>query len=583
MGSSDSDAARHQRVQRRLLTGQSLMRPKAWSDLDGQSLSFLQAMLLLLVLMPLELSLYDFPVPWAGGRFATALVATPWPTVLAVGGGCALVNAFLLAGKLRRETPSGVVVRPWLRALGYMVGFVPILGLSVFTGWDWLRTRRPSWAFKAARGPTLDLQDIRRSSWNQLHHGRRFSLEVLKSAWLFLANSLALGLVCLRLSLSPDLSSRQVTLLATILAHVLICIDMVHVQMAENRRYTILGRRGTVKRFLPLLCLLPLPVVMLYLVVMLDDKLLDPRASTLTTAAYRNRQSMNRLPAWSRMQSLLDRSLAFRRLRQRLKTGVRTPEPGALGERLTRLYQLKTALLASDALALGWLLSLALSPGTIDALLGWMLRFTLGVAATGYFLSLAMVGARAVNQAWGGIHVYGSILAASQLTFLAGLYPGALLEQGRLRDAGILVALSCAAAAMIYVFSEMLGHLIAEALLDTGALFLWTGILLATALVGTALALDDPLAHALEKVVVVLAFLSPLWHAVLAVRFVGSLLHPFDVRSPRVYPRPIRRTLGVLAATLALPLGGLAVPYWIYVRRRHWPAYERLALGEARP
>jgi hypothetical protein len=584
MGPSELDAARHQRVQRRLLTGQSLMRPRAWSDLDGDALSSLQAMQLLFVLVPLELSLHDFPVPWNGSRFANALVATPWPAVLAVVVGCGLVNVFLLAGKLRRETPAGLVVKPWLHALGLAAGGVAVLWLSVLAGWAWVRTRRPSWAFQPiTHNPHLDLHGRRArdlSSWDRPRHGRRFFIETLKFVWLFFANVLALGLAGLRLSLSQDPASRQVTLWAAILAHVLICIGLIHYQTADQHRNSILGRRSTAARFLPLLCLLPLPFLMLGFLVV-EDTLIEPRSSTLTTGAYRNRLGPGRVAAWSSLQRSLARSSALRRLRQRLETAGRAREPGVLGERLTRLYRLKTALLAGDALALGWLLSLALSPEAIDAVLDGSLYVVLRTAAAGYLLALGLVIARAAGRARVGAHVYGPALAAGHLTFLAGLYPGALLAQGRLRDAGILIALSCAAAAMVCVLSGMLGFLIAQHPLDAG-IILWPGIILTMALVGIALAFDDPPAHALAKIVLGIAFLSPLWHAVLTARFEGSLVHPFDVRRFRSYPPPIRRSLAVLAATLALPLGGLAVPYWIYVRRRHWPAYERLALG-ARP
>lgn len=55
-----------------------------------------------------------------------------------------------------------------------------------------------------------------------------------------------------------------------------------------------------------------------------------------------------------------------------------------------------------------------------------------------------------------------------------------------------------------------------------------------------------------------------------------SLLHPFYTRHLISYHLPLRfrAVLWIMVATALLPLGGLAVPFWIWARHRLWPRYE---------
>lgn len=62
----------------------------------------------------------------------------------------------------------------------------------------------------------------------------------------------------------------------------------------------------------------------------------------------------------------------------------------------------------------------------------------------------------------------------------------------------------------------------------------------------------------------------------------GALLHPFSwaqLREPTI-SRRTRLALITLALTAILPLGGLAIPFWIWSRQRLWPWYQREILAE---
>ncbi len=61
-----------------------------------------------------------------------------------------------------------------------------------------------------------------------------------------------------------------------------------------------------------------------------------------------------------------------------------------------------------------------------------------------------------------------------------------------------------------------------------------------------------------------------------------ALLHPFSLGQLRrgELPPDIRRAVVFLAVTALLPLGGLAIPAWLWLKDRRWTGYERRWLGE---
>jgi hypothetical protein len=82
------------------------------------------------------------------------------------------------------------------------------------------------------------------------------------------------------------------------------------------------------------------------------------------------------------------------------------------------------------------------------------------------------------------------------------------------------------------------------------------------------------------------SLVAPAWALITGFLLQDRLLAPFrarDVLSPHL-PWLCRGTLAFFLLTLAVPLGGLAIPFWIWARARLWPAWERefaLAIGSA--
>jgi hypothetical protein len=94
------------------------------------------------------------------------------------------------------------------------------------------------------------------------------------------------------------------------------------------------------------------------------------------------------------------------------------------------------------------------------------------------------------------------------------------------------------------------------------------------ALLAVGYARPDPW---LRGIAVGIVVSTPCWHLLLALTLGRWLLWPFhfrDLAASGVPPRQ-RRLLGLLAATLVLPGGGLATPLWLCARSRlgrgEWP------------
>ena len=75
-----------------------------------------------------------------------------------------------------------------------------------------------------------------------------------------------------------------------------------------------------------------------------------------------------------------------------------------------------------------------------------------------------------------------------------------------------------------------------------------------------------------------LTALSPLWSLSLFLALGAWLLRPFSWRHilERRLPLRLRAALAFVTLTGVIPLGGIAIPFWIYAQHRLWPRYEKL-------
>ncbi len=177
-------------------------------------------------------------------------------------------------------------------------------------------------------------------------------------------------------------------------------------------------------------------------------------------------------------------------------------------------------------------------------------------------------------------HPYGRYLLLTQVAFLAGMMVGWLLveESGDLFG-WLLVEESRNLLGFLSLVAALCGMVSMLFLLPIGASsrrwemhlsFLWPSLFLALTGMGAAMLLDEGVNEVFMQLLRVCVWLTPLWAVLLGVTRAGWLLRPYGWRQllSDQLPRRVRTSLVFLLLTAALPLGGLAIPLWIYVHHR---------------
>lgn len=251
---------------------------------------------------------------------------------------------------------------------------------------------------------------------------------------------------------------------------------------------------------------------------------------------------------------------------------------------LGTLYRFKTALTFFDGVLFGQLLSVLVArrlvpPGVLQGALGTLFWGGLGMVLLGSLTLLGCWVAMLLRLPFGfqacGLPLVSKFLALSCGAVILGCSTGYHLGEGDLQSAGVWLALPIALFLSFIAFGVILrpacqGLPGAERCLDPAARLVWILAPITLAVVGVALAAGGTMAQAMSNLLVLSGGLCPLAHATLAWSLGGWLLRPFTVRdlTSRSLPSRRRRALRLLAATLVLPLGGLAVPWWIFLRSR---------------
>ena len=264
----------------------------------------------------------------------------------------------------------------------------------------------------------------------------------------------------------------------------------------------------------------------------------------------------------------------------RRPTGLsRSGGPSRQDAEIIALFRLKTLLLAFESLSLTVLLfhipslRTALSAGLRPVL--WTVVALAGLGAVIQMVALLsrLVRLSRLSELLSR-YPYGRYLLLTQTAFLAGTWSGAALMEVSMEQFGMLLCLCMALCAT----------LTALFLLPAGAspkgsdMGLWGSLYLALSDLGGLIGLEGENWRAsLLSFFRTSAALSPLWSLGLFLALGGWLLRPFSWRHvfDRRLPRRFRGVLGFTMASAALPLGGLAIPFWIYARHKIWPFYER--------
>jgi|GEM_PF-1179910 len=252
-------------------------------------------------------------------------------------------------------------------------------------------------------------------------------------------------------------------------------------------------------------------------------------------------------------------------------------------ERLLRwLHTLKSVALVFEGAALYWLVA-----WSSRGVLGWVISgsavglclVSLVLAGIGLLLFLTRPFQRWFREkvSWRFLFQYSAhrCLITAPLAFLTGLRLGFALHRdnsGMFWECVVAISLARVVIVLPRVFRSMFkpSHLSD----GVGIYFLFIAI--------TVLGILTVNEHVWTGAVLWLFGLCTIALPLAVTLFVlrellDALLRPFrprDILDP-AWSRPLRRTLFFLMITAVLPLGGLAVPAWIWIRYRYWPQFER--------
>ncbi len=505
-----------------------------------------------------------------------------------------LINALVLEHLLGRQCRSGTEALGWVRALRFVLGGLPLVGLLVLIPiWGRLVERSPRWAFRRlSESVPLKLAGSRRRFFRGLPipvtlelRLRRFEESVLWIGWSFAVNFVVLLAISIWLSRPQPSPARHVAAIALwgILHFGAAAATAYHGRRQAPR---LRGMRARFLRLMPVMCLLPfsLAIVLVFLAVE-GDRL---RTETLTFAAYGPGTSVRRLPVWQQAQQDLRQNWLKLPIRMRLRRPRGTEEAAEVSKvqhHLLSLYRLKTFALFFDGALLGWTLawarqSLPKTSTIVTILETSMVWVVAGIGVLGALwltveILRLLAGAlrilprrETLSRAW--------YLVCGSLAALAGIYSGGHVEELATREIGMLVAYAAALCAMIcglriVLFPVLKGG--SREASETYPTALWAVFFMAVIVVGGLLALGPEAAEGCLEMILWGVWSSPFWQLALGGWFLGWILHPLrlaDLRS-RNLPAGLRKHLVFLTATAIAPWGGLAIPLWIILRRRQGP------------
>jgi hypothetical protein len=519
---------------------------------------------------PVEAALWG--VEW-GGVFTRWIGMLPGSLIAACLGGTWLVGAWLCDHLVGRRIHETLEPWPWFRSARALVAGFPGLGFASLPLWGRLATQHVPWAYSprsaGQTGPQIGPMPERVAPPGP---GAFSFFE--RSALLFWIGGIAVLLLAVTwLAAPPEPGALRRSILYAVAAmlHLLGFIGSIAYSRA-------LRRRGGARRLgLVTACwVLPLPLSLAAFTPLVFDPS-RARSETLVWAAHARRNQTQRLRRWAALEQSVRK--AWRTspwwIRWALPAG-RPPrlQPTATDRQLLRLAGVKLSLALADGIALGWI---ALRAGGPD--LGrqvWTALLALFIAAgAGIGILIAVLGhlAGAVHlleppRPLGGQRQAWSAAAAVGAVGLGALV-GAALGRGDPREAGVLLVYGALAFTVVLGFGLFL-HIpfVAGGSHGFNLALSWCGLFLVLMVVGGCVERLPGAATGL----LLMALAAPLWHSLFFLMTRRRLESCLDLQTatlPAVASGKTRQALAV-KLTAALPLGGLAVPWWLRLRDRRF-------------
>jgi hypothetical protein len=485
------------------------------------------------------------------------------------------LNGWLLDRSLAERTPFENTLPLWIRCARRLAVTIPLLGIYAIPCWRWVVRSRPGWAFRPSVSPLVLASPTSRrtalSLGSRLDSFRRAQSQSLapQILWLVAAQiapwMAGLSWITTAVSLSPERRTTLETL--SLLFRVLSCAASVQYGIVRGRQ--IRAGRGQ----LLVLWLAPFLFLFSFLSFILGLLVWIPamgEKGSLTSRIWESKSqpsSQANRARWSTVPT------AFSSDR----------ESSNVTDACASFYRLKTFLLFLDAGALAWGLTRSGRP------LFSFNSFSLRQIAPYLFLAalgLAAEVALFLRRIFGWFRrqtlpplPYGRSLMATQLTLAGGLLFGSLLAIDQPATAGqLLTAIGLGAVIIFALVLSVMNSFLIRTGIHVFVMLAWVLLFFETLIMGGVMyyqpELDPPFVALFHGALA----LTPLWSVALFFGLGGWLLHPSRLRHifDRRLPGSLRGALAAVALTSAIPLGGLAIPFWIYTHHRLWPRFEPL-------
>jgi hypothetical protein len=565
---------------------------KRWEQLDAGHVSLLVGSFCWLAALYAESAGFSA----ASSRLAPGRPFAHWGAVWGLTGLLVVVNGWLMDRYVADHTAVERELPCWLRVVRAVAVGVPVLGLYAVATWQRVLATQPAWllarrhrrhverplelrraTLPAPAGPGLAMRidELRRRAGESTAGLVSFLMLCQVGPALVAMSWLA------EIASSPAPPRRQL-LAATSGLRLVAAVSAFVYARHEIRRRQLFGVRARLLLAPGAVILLPFPFSLLAIPAWVPLVSVHREQRTLVHAAHsRGPESagLRQVLAGAR----LGRSSAGAGASHPAAAAViSAPDIGGAEQRRRACYRLKTLLLFVDAAALGWGLARYGGLGPVllrqpfhRVLLAFLAPCVLGLLIEGAGMAASLKGG-GLAALWRR-HPYGRFVAVTQSTFMAGLVSGVLLATGARHTLGLVLS-----AVAMFDLLVLFGFWIVAGLArmpgsSTPVVMTWMVFLAVMAVVGALVGGDAATARRGISLLGWAMALTPLWHLGLALGMTNALLRPagaWQAVSGRL-AAGTRRIPVVVAVTAALPLGGLAIPFWIYARQRWWPEYER--------
>ncbi len=576
-----------------------LTRSQRWSDPGSIALLLGMALLVPITILDGALCLSSEPggdssLTWSPpASSAAAALAMVW-----------LGNTWALGTSLSLQTPRELGIRTAVRGLRTLLVGLPLFGLWILPLWRRLTERRTRWLLRARDHPEPGSLAApggsarRRSSpFRRLTRAVQWTGRTWGFVGIYLVNFAVVVMAISALAERVAVDDRWLVSAAVLcgVLHAGAGAGMAYFSLGYIRDEKIADWRAAAMASMPVFWLIPwpgLPLLGMMLLVLIPM----PR-KPLSAEAFAAVGGVGRFPRWSSFLKGTDAQRGGSWWRSLLAAGDSGPARESERElRSLVAYRTKAVTLFFEAAALAWGIQ------WLETRAGWLSAETVLMLAASLSLCLGTVGLLAMAVRFvrrlmkpenklpfidHDLHV--DFAAGTQLAFCAGLLFGLGLyqrEPALVFGTAILVGL---AGAVIHIGPVLLAIFLPvpeESPQQGRARTLWTLAFVSIAMTAVAVpkGAESPSAATFAPFVSLL-WIGPLFGTIIGAGSLEWLLHPFrpKLAFSRQTPPRLRRPLAAIAWPAILPLGGLAIPIWIYLREQLWRELEEGWLQQQPP